>query len=102
MPLLILVSIGGPTVLVTAKGSIDTQTAPQLMDKLLEISLGTVEELRFNLADVDFLSSSGLRVLLYARQKMPHESRLVLEAASARIKETVLSTGLEQAVLFDL
>lgn len=101
MSLFILISSSSSNVLVTVKGSVDTKTAPQLMDRLLEISLGSLEELRLNFADVEFLSSSGLRVLLFARQKMPHESRLVLESASSQIKETILNTGLDQALLFE-
>jgi anti-anti-sigma factor len=47
---------------------------------------------------VGFLSSAGLRALVFAKQKMPHGSRLVLVGTSDDIADVITKTGLTQAV----
>jgi anti-anti-sigma factor len=48
---------------------------------------------------VEFVSSAGLRAIVFAKQKMPHSSRLFLVSASPQIVDTITKTGLAQAVV---
>ncbi len=79
-------------------GQVDTKSAPELLDKLTQVGLPELSELRIIAMELTFLSSAGLRALVFARQKMPHTSRLVLVGGSEDIKATVIRTGLGNAV----
>lgn len=79
-------------------GQVDTKSAPDLLNKLTEVGLAHLPELRIIAVNLTFLSSAGLRALVFARQKMPHASRLILVGGSAEIKATIIRTGLGNAV----
>jgi anti-anti-sigma factor len=77
---------------------VDTKTAPELLEALTALELAALAELRIEMAAVGFMSSAGLRALVFAKQKMPHASRLVLVGTSAEIADVIEKTGLTQAV----
>lgn len=85
--------------LLTLNGDVDTKTAPELLAVLTELTLSSLEELRIEMQSVGFLSSAGLRALVYAKQKMPHSARLILVGANQEISDVIIKTGLTQAVL---
>jgi anti-anti-sigma factor len=80
-------------------GQVDTKSAPQLLETLTDIGLAELAELRIHAMELTFLSSAGLRALVFAKQKMPHASRLILIGGSEDIKATVIRTGLGSAVM---
>jgi len=98
MALTIDVAQGDLHVTITLAGDVDTKTAPQLLSELIALELHSLEQLRLDLQAVDFVSSAGLRAIVFAKQKMPHESSLYLIAASEQIVDTITKTGLAQAV----
>jgi anti-anti-sigma factor len=59
---------GADTATVTLTGSLDTVTAPQLERELLPELGGPIKELIFDLAQLKFISSAGLRVFSTARK----------------------------------
>jgi anti-sigma B factor antagonist len=85
--------------LLTLTGDVDTKTAPSLLEALTQLELAAINELRIEMASVGFLSSAGLRALIFAKQKMPYESRLILIGTSAEIADVITKTGLTQAVM---
>ena len=100
MTLTIKVTPAESIVTLTLEGDIDTKTAPELHKELNTLALKELSELRMNLEKVSFMSSAGLRAIVFAKQKMPHSSRLYLIGASEMIVDTVKKTGLSQAVVF--
>ena len=99
MALTIDINQGDVHVTLVLKGDVDTKTAPELLSKLTSLELHALEQLRLNLVEVDFVSSAGLRAIVYAKQKMPHTSALYLVGPSTDIVETITKTGLSQAVM---
>lgn len=85
--------------LLTLKGDVDTKTAPSLLEALTQLELAAIQELRIEMDAVGFLSSAGLRALVFAKQKMPYESRLILVGTNAEIADVIAKTGLTQAVM---
>jgi anti-anti-sigma factor len=83
---------------ITLDGELDTKTAPSFFDVLKQLDLAAIPELRIEMEALIFLSSAGLRALVFAKQKMPHESRLILIGASDSIVDVIVKTGLTQAV----
>ena len=57
-------AISNQNVFITLKGRLDTMTAPQLDDEAKNIDFDEVETLTLNLKDLEYISSSGLRVIL--------------------------------------
>ncbi|MCP9928364.1 STAS domain-containing protein [Cyanobium sp. CH-040] len=98
MALTINIESAHPLVSLYVEGQVDTQTAPQLLDTLTKLQLGELEELRIFASGITFLSSAGLRALVFAKQKMPHTSSLVVVGASDMIKDVIIKTGLGNAV----
>ena len=78
-------TLNGSELTVALSGSLDTMTVTEL-EKELKGSLDGVNEIIFDLADLEYISSAGLRVLLKAQKYMnAHEggmkvpSELVME-----------------------
>lgn len=67
----------GSRLTLAVEGRIDTITAPELEAAVV---LDGVEELIFDLAGVDYISSAGLRVLLSAQKKMMGKSMTIANA----------------------
>jgi anti-sigma B factor antagonist len=57
-------------VTVTLTGSLDTATAPELERQMTSCLSGPVNDLVFDLAELKFVSSAGLRLFQVARKQM--------------------------------
>jgi anti-sigma B factor antagonist len=58
------------TVTIKLTGSLDTATAPELERQMLACLAGRVNQLVFDLAGLNFVSSAGLRLFQVARKQM--------------------------------
>ena len=68
------VSENGGVTVVSIEGSLDTQTAPEAQDKLTELIENGAEKLLINFEKLEYISSSGLRSLLFAAKKIKSKS----------------------------
>ena len=59
---------GAGSVTVKLTGSLDTATAPDLERQLAPVLAGTVKDMVFDLAQLKFISSAGLRVFTSTRK----------------------------------
>ncbi|MBQ8956077.1 MAG: STAS domain-containing protein [Lachnospiraceae bacterium] len=82
----------GSTLTVELEGRLDTTTAPQL-EAELKTSLDDVTELIFDIKDLAYISSAGLRVLLSAQKVMNKQGKMVIRGASEEIMEIFDVTG---------
>lgn len=76
---------------VAVQGRIDTTTAPQLTQELGD--LAGVTELILDLAQLDYISSAGLRALLSAQKIMNQQGKMVLRNVNDTILEIFDVTG---------
>ncbi len=74
------------------EGRLDTITAPQL-EKELNGSLDGIKELVFDLKDLDYLSSAGLRVFLGAQKIMSKQGSMKMMNVNETISEIFEVTG---------
>ena len=58
------------SITVKLNGSLDTATAPELERQLAPVLAGTVKEILFDLAELRFISSAGLRVFSNTRKQL--------------------------------
>ena len=77
-------------------GRVDTITSPELEAAVV---LDGLEELVFDLAQVDYISSAGLRVLLSAQKKMAGKSMVIANSKPA-VKEVFDITGFSDIFTF--
>ncbi len=73
-------------------GRLDTQTAPEL-EKELDASIAGVKELVFDFADLEYISSAGLRVILKAQKTMNTQGGMKLINVNDSIMEVFDITG---------
>ena len=73
-------------------GRLDTSTSPQL-EADLRTSLNGVDNLVFDLTDLDYVSSAGLRVLLSAEKTMKKQGQMVIRNVKPEIMEIFDVTG---------
>ena len=75
-------------------GEIDAHTAPELAARL-DVLVGGDADITVDMAAVDFIDSSGLRVLIDAHNRTAeNDRRLVLRAPSAAVSRLVEIAGL--------
>ena len=77
---------------VAIEGRIDTTTAPQL-EAELKSSLDGVKELVFDIKELEYISSAGLRVLLTAQKVMNKQGKMIVKGASEAVMEIFEVTG---------
>ena len=83
--------LDGDKLMLTPIGRLDTNSAPQLE---AELSIDGVTEMVFNLADLEYISSAGLRVFLSAQKKMLScGGKVVLVSPNAMVHNVLDITG---------
>lgn len=73
-------------------GRLDTLTAPKLEEAVME-NLEGVTSLIMDLADLEYVSSAGLRVLLLANKWMKGKGPFILRNVTEEVKEIFEVTG---------
>jgi anti-sigma B factor antagonist len=69
-------------------GSIDTETYPQLEEKLKPLLVPTTKALVFDLTGVSYISSMGLSVIFKTKQKLQeYKATLAMVGAQPQIKK---------------
>lgn len=77
--------LAGKTVTLALAGRLDTTTSPTLEEALSEV-YDTADSLVFDMAELDYISSAGLRVILTAQKTMNKKGEMKL----VNVKDTVL------------
>ena len=73
-------------------GRMDTITAPEF-EQALRQSLDGVSELTLDFAQLDYISSAGLRVLLLAQKKMNKQGSLKVIHVNEMVMEVFVTMG---------
>ncbi|WP_115071390.1 STAS domain-containing protein [Synechococcus sp. UW179B] len=80
-------------------GTVDTKTAPDFLQNLTSLDLPSLTQLKIDMSEMSFMSSAGLRALLFAKQKMNQNSNLTVCGANEGVVDTIQKTGLSQAIV---
>ena len=73
-------------------GRLDTTTAPDL-EKEVKDNIEGVEKLDFDFANLEYISSAGLRVLLSAQKIMSKQGEMIVKNCSDEVKDIFEVTG---------
>ena len=77
----------GNKLIVSIEGRIDTNTSPEF-NEFLQQNLKDVKELELDLENVNYVSSAGLRAILFAQKTMDKQGKMVVSHVPKEIMET--------------
>ena len=84
--------INGEALTLIVSGRLDTQTAPELENEL-DCILSGLKELTFDMTNLEYVSSAGLRVILKAQKAMNAQGSMKLTGVNDSIMEVFDITG---------
>ena len=84
--------INGEALTLIVSGRLDTQTAPELENELDSVLSG-LKELTFDMTNLEYVSSAGLRVILKAQKAMNAQGSMKLTGVNDSIMEVFDITG---------
>ena len=73
-------------------GRIDTLTAPELEAKFREIE-ADAEKVVFDMTEVDYISSAGMRTIIYVHRAMSEKEGLTLKGITKNVSTIINLTG---------
>ena len=82
---------------ITVNGKIDTINAPDFENEIMD-EIGKFDSLILNLNDLEYISSSGLRVLIAVEKKLNPENIPVTIKVNEIIKEIIVISGLDKVL----
>jgi len=85
-------SLEGTKLEISLEGRLDAATAPSLEAELKQ-SLNGVTELVFDFANLEYISSAGLRILLASEKVMNKQGSMVIKNVNEVINEVFEVTG---------
>ena len=84
--------INNDAVTLIVSGRLDTQTAPELENEL-DAVLSGLKDLTFDMTNLEYVSSAGLRVILKAQKVMNAQGSMKLTGVNDSIMEVFDITG---------
>lgn len=91
----------GTSLIVAVEGRLDTNTSPEL-EAELEQSLNGIEALTLDLAELEYISSAGLRVLLASHKRMLQQGgALTVTNPGDIVKEIFDVTGFSEILTIE-
>ena len=89
----------GENLIITIKGRLDAATAPAADDAIKKIMEEDHRRVLFNLNDLEYLSSGGLRVILGVAKELKRKGgKLVLCSLNQFVKEIFVVSGFESMI----
>jgi anti-sigma B factor antagonist len=85
-------NLNGTELTVAITGRLDTVTAPQL-EAEFKGNINGVEKLVLDFAELEYLSSAGLRVILAAQKVMNKQGEMIIKNVNDTINEIFEVTG---------
>ncbi len=82
---------------VALKGRLDTLTSPELEASLRE-DLAGVSRVEIDFAELEYISSAGLRILLSIQKKVGGKDNIIIAHANAVVSEVFHVTGFDKAL----
>jgi anti-sigma B factor antagonist len=83
----------GTKLTITAEGKLGTTSAPEL-EKAVKNNIGGVTELVFDFADLEYMASAGLRVLLSSAKVMKKQGSMKIINVTPAVMDVFTFTGM--------
>ena len=96
----IIKNVSGETLTIEVKGRLNTDTAPQLEAAINEIGAET-KRLVLDLAELEYVSSAGLRTLLIAQKKMNKQGVMLVKNVNENVMSVLTMTGFSDILVIE-
>ena len=83
---------------ITLTGELDASTAPEFKTEIEKAASQGARRVVLLMSGLDYMASAGVRVLVFAKQKMGSHVDIYVVAPQDSIRETLVLTGLENAL----
>ncbi|MBR2885813.1 MAG: STAS domain-containing protein [Clostridia bacterium] len=93
-------SANGTELTMAIVGRLDTVTAPEF-EAELKASIGGVESLILDLAELEYTSSAGLRIILMAQKTMNKQGKMIVKNVNESVMEVFDITGMADFMTFE-
>ncbi len=80
-------------------GELDASVANEFKQAVEQAAADKAKKLVLNMKELEFMSSAGLRVLVFAKQKMGSDVDIYVIAAQAPVRDTIEMTGFHHSVI---
>ena len=94
------VSLNGTALLIELGRSLNTANAPILQEQLTKYVGQNIEKIVFDASELLMLSSSGLRVVYFSKQRLGNKPEIVFVNCAKEIYNTLKMIGLASAIKF--
>lgn len=98
MALTTFLSVTDHKATIQLSGELDSGSAPQLHRVIEEALQSDISCLELRAAELTYMSSAGLRALLFARQKLGDDGSVIMLGAPEEVARTVRLAGLEASI----
>jgi anti-anti-sigma factor len=89
----------GQTALLVLGGELDANTAPAFFERVSQAAEDGPRRLVLVMDKLTYLSSAGLRGLVFARQKMGADVEIVVAGANRNVAQTIRVAGFDRSVV---
>ena len=86
---------------ITLSGELDANTAPVFKEKVEEALTADIQRLVLIMDDLEYMSSAGLRVLIFAKQKLGTAVDIYLVKPQAMVQDTIEKTGFHHSIVIE-
>jgi anti-anti-sigma factor len=83
---------------ITLSGELDASTAPIFKEKVEAIPAADITKLILLVKDLEYMSSAGLRVLIFSKQKMGSHVDIYVVSPQEMVMDTLEKTGFHHSV----
>ncbi|HEX6355569.1 anti-sigma factor antagonist [Actinophytocola sp.] len=80
-------------------GEVDSRSAHELNELIIDAADKNPTRLVLLAEDLTYLSSAGLRCLVFAHQKMGRDTEIVLVGTRPEVAETIRLTGFDRSIV---
>jgi anti-anti-sigma factor len=89
----------GATAIITVSGDLDASSAAIFKEQVEKASQAKPQKLVLMMAELEYMASAGLRVLIFAKQKMGAKADIYVVSPQEMVLNTLETTGFYQGVI---
>lgn len=79
-------------------GELDASTAPAFKEQVEKAATNSIKRLILDMSNLEYMASAGLRVLIYAKQKIGMDTDFYVVSPQEPVLHTLTMTGFDQSV----